>query len=280
MNWSKDAEQAISKVPFFIRKRVRKRVEEETSRRGGQVVSLEDVQACKEKFLNRMEEEVKGYQVETCFAQSGCPNRVIADDALAKKLEQKLARRNLKDFLKKKVEGPLKLHHEFRTSISGCPNACSRPQIVDVGITGARVPVVSSKEMCTECGACLEICREGAITVNDALPTIDEDRCVSCGQCIDVCPTGILQEGEKGYQILVGGKLGRHPRLATTLPGIYSEAEVLKIVDGCLDYYQDHCAEGERFGEVLEKQGLEDFLKYIDGWTKKMKKKTKIDLSQ
>jgi F0F1-type ATP synthase membrane subunit b/b' len=32
MKWTKDAEEALSKVPFFVRKRVRKRVEEEAAR--------------------------------------------------------------------------------------------------------------------------------------------------------------------------------------------------------------------------------------------------------
>ena len=273
MNWSKEAEKAILKVPFFVRKRVRKRVEEEAILRGAKEVGLEHVQACKERFLNRMEEEVKGYQVENCFGQSGCPNRVVVDDDLVKKLGKKLSKRNLKDFMRKKVDGPLKLHHEFRTSISDCPNACSRPQIVDVGFMGARLPAVSSNETCTECGACLETCKERAITVDEALPSIDRDRCVSCGQCIDVCPTGILKEDEKGYRILVGGKLGRHPRLGSELPGIYSEEEVLKIIDQCIDYYQNHCVEGERFGEVLEKEGLDDLLENMSGRGKKVKKK-------
>jgi len=265
MKWSKEAEKSIAKVPFFIRKRVRKRVEEEATRCGSNEVSLEHVQACKERFLNRMEEEVKGYSVETCFAQSGCPNRAVVDDDLVKKVEKKLAKRNMKDFMKKKVNGPLKLHHEFRTSVSNCPNACSRPQIVDVGLMGTRLPAVASNEICTECGACLEICKEGAISVDEARPAIDMDRCVSCGQCIDACPTGILKEDEKGYRILVGGKLGRHPRLGSELSGIYTEEEVLKILDHCIDYYQDHCVEGERFGEVLEKEGLDNFLEEING---------------
>jgi hypothetical protein len=44
---------------------VRKRVEEETARLGKQEVTLEHVRACQKRFLARMEDEVKGYQVET-----------------------------------------------------------------------------------------------------------------------------------------------------------------------------------------------------------------------
>ena len=36
------------------------------------------------------------------------------------------------------------MHHEFRVSLSACPNACSRPQIVDIGLIGAVTPVLTS----------------------------------------------------------------------------------------------------------------------------------------
>jgi dissimilatory sulfite reductase (desulfoviridin) alpha/beta subunit len=52
----------------------------------------------------------------------------------------------------------------------------------------------------------------------------------------------------------VGGKLGRHPRLAEELPGIYGPEEALDIIEKCLDFYQSHCLKGERFGEILERE--------------------------
>ncbi len=73
MKWSEEAEAAVSKVPFFVRKRVKKRVEEEALRCGAKEVLLEHVHTCQKRFLNRMEDEVKGYQVETCFGPTGCP---------------------------------------------------------------------------------------------------------------------------------------------------------------------------------------------------------------
>ena len=95
------------------------------------------------------------------------------------------------------------MHHEFRISISDCPNACSRPQIVDVGLNGARRPSVSD-ETCNQCGACKEVCRENAISFQDSIPIVDHSRCLSCGRCVEVCPTGTLQEAARGYRILVG----------------------------------------------------------------------------
>jgi anaerobic sulfite reductase subunit C len=257
MKWTREAEEAVCKVPFFVRKRVRKRVEEEAARvRAGQV-TLEHVKNCQQRFLGRMEEEVKGYQVETCFGPSGCPNRAMACDELPGKIEDLLSRRDLRSFLAGKVKGPLKLHHEFRVSISDCPNSCSRPQIADLGLVGARRPRISP-EPCSQCGACVETCREGAIWMEGNGPVIDGDKCVSCGQCIAACPTGTLQEEKKGLRVQVGGKLGRHPRLAEELPGIHSPEETLEIIGRCLDHYQEHCQRGERFGEVLEKTGIKE----------------------
>jgi anaerobic sulfite reductase subunit C len=263
VKWSREAQHAVSRVPFFVRKRVRKRVEEEATRFGEAEVTLSHVRACQEPFLNRMEEEVKGYQVETCFGQSGCLNRAVVRDHLAAELDDRLAKRDLKDFLKQKVEGPLKMHHEFRVSVSDCPNACSRPQIVDVGLIGACVPE-SSEEQCTGCGACVEICKEAALSFKDGPLLIDSSRCLYCGQCVRVCPTGTLKIGKEGYRILVGGKLGRHPMLARELPGVHSLEETLSILERCIDFYQKQCRKGERFGEILERLGSDALLGFPD----------------
>ena len=77
MKWNHEAEQAISRVPFFVRKKVKKRVEEEAVRCKAPVVSMDHVDACRNKFLDQMEKEVRGFQVENCFGSGGCPNRAI-----------------------------------------------------------------------------------------------------------------------------------------------------------------------------------------------------------
>jgi len=254
VDWTVEAKQAVSRVPFFVRKRVKKRVEAEAGRCGAKTVTLEHVHTCQQRFLKHMEDEVKGYQVETCFGPSGCPNRVIVCESLSAELEKTLSQRKLKVFLKERVEGPLKMHHEFRVSVSDCPNACSRPQIVDVGLIGACVPEIS-EQPCSECGACVDSCKENAVKLNDGKPLLDASRCLSCGQCIQVCPTGTLRERKKGYRILIGGKLGRHPRLGEELPRIYDPNEALHALDRCLDLYQQCCQSGERFGDILEREG-------------------------
>jgi len=258
MKWTEEAKKAISRVPFFVRKRVQRRVEEEAARSGSDEVTLEHVDTCQKRFLNKMEDEVKGFRVEACFGHTGCPNRAVISDGLPGKLEQNLSKRNLKAFLKSRVKGPLKMHHEFRISISDCPNACSRPQIVDLGLIGASKPGVTDQP-CSECGACLEACKESAISLKNGRPVISEAQCLFCGACIRECPTGSLEEAEQGYRVLLGGKLGRHPTLAKEIPGLHEEEDVYAIVEQCLDLYQAHCREGERFALILERTGFEKF---------------------
>ncbi len=89
-----------------------------------------------------MENELSGYQVETCSGPRGCPNRAVVCEGLAEEIEQRLAKQDLRSFLKRIVRGPLKIHHELRISVSDCPNACSRPQIADIGLIGALHPAI------------------------------------------------------------------------------------------------------------------------------------------
>ena len=263
MQWSPEAKDALKKVPFFVRKRVKTRVEEEAARRGDDQVSLHHVTICRKRFLEKMSDEIKGYQVETCFGPGACPNRATFSDGLVEEIERMLAGKGLEDFLKAKVDGPLKFHHEFRVSVSDCPNACSRPQIVDIGLIGASKPK-RGKEPCNQCSACVEACRESGILLDENGPVIDEAACLGCGACIRACPTGTLEVGKNGYRVLLGGKLGRHPRLGEELPGVHAPEEIPGIVERFVEIYQSLCRKGERLGVILERVGKEKFLEELE----------------
>lgn len=250
MRWEADAEAAIQKVPFFVRKKVRRKVEDQVAEKGRATVTLADVMAAKQRFLTSMDKEVAGFQVESCFGPSGCPNRAVADDGLAAAVEAILRQADLRGFLKAQVKGPLKFHHEFRVTIADCPNACSQPQIRDIGIIGACIPEVTD-QACSRCEACVTVCHEKAIALADSGPVIDTAACLACGQCMRGCPTGTLAPGARGYRVQVGGKLGRHPQLARELPGLYPADRVLAIVRACIDIYKTHSRGGQRFGEIL-----------------------------
>ena len=45
---------------------------------------------------------------------------------------------------------------------------------------------------CVACGACVDTCPVGAITMEDKA-VVDAATCVDCGACEGVCPTGAIQ---------------------------------------------------------------------------------------
>ncbi|MGV1101068.1 4Fe-4S dicluster domain-containing protein [Thiovibrio sp. JS02] len=257
MEWDKDAEEAVARVPFFVRKRVRKKVEAEAARAGAKRVNMAQVRTCQQRFLRNQEAELKGYQLETCFGPGGCERRIDTGVDLVPRLETLLAGHQLKEFMKSRVAGPLKMHHEFRLTMADCANGCSRPQIVDIGLIAAALPQCSGAP-CSGCGACQDACPDAAITLHDpaAGPAIDPCRCLACGQCGKACPTGAIANRDTGFRILLGGKLGRHPQLGRELAGIFSPAETLAVVAQCLLHFKAENQKGERFGEILNRTGL------------------------
>jgi anaerobic sulfite reductase subunit C len=251
MKWTAEVEAAIKNVPFFIRKKVRKKVEVFAKSRGKEGVDLEDVTLLKKQFLSKdgMEKEVKGYDISTCFGDS-CPHTANSCAKLVVDIETLMEKARILSFLKDNVKDGLKFHHEFRLSLSDCPNACSRPQIVDIGIIGASRPLRGEEE-CTQCMACVDVCPDGAIRLEEEGPIIDESLCLLCKKCISACPTGTIEEGEKGFRVLLGGRLGRHPRLAMEVPGIQTRSQVLTIVEKSLNFYKAHSKNGQRFSKIL-----------------------------
>ncbi len=259
MQWTLEAETAIKKVPFFVRKKVRARVEKEAAKDGRTIIDIAAVKITQKRYLSGMADEIKGYQLDTCFGPSGCPNRSLVSDDLVRRLEQVLQTADLLSFLKKRAGDNLKFHHEFRVTVADCPNACSQPQIKDVGIIGAVLPDVTD-EPCTGCGACIEVCPDDAITFDKPV-AIDRQQCMGCGKCILECSTGTLRQKAKGYRILLGGKLGRHPKLAKELPGIFDAQGVIRILEACLRFYKEKSAHGERFAAILTDAAFDDLAK-------------------
>jgi len=253
MKWSAQADTAIKNVPFFIRKKVRQKVEAHAQSRGKSGVDIEDVTSLKKQFLSKggMEKEVRGYDISACFGGEGCPNSANSCAELLVRIQGLMEKADILSFLKAAVPEGLKFHHEFRVSLSDCPNACSRPQIVDIGIIGAVRPVVGATA-CTQCMACVSACPDEAICLTTKEhPIIDQNLCLLCSKCITACPTGTIEESEKGFRVLLGGRLGRHPRLAMEVPGIQSQRQVLTIVENCLAFYKTHSKNGQRFSKIL-----------------------------
>lgn len=152
------------------------------------------------------------------------------------------------------------------------------PQIRDFGIHVRAKVFVDDGIACNGCGNCLAACKEGAIRItgmsnewkeeagegntgqlenSERVVTINYDRCVHCGLCAEVCPTGTIKTEKKCFRVMIGGKLGRHPRFADDLTDFADESEVLNALDVCVEAILNEKRE-KRFGELVKKLVLKN----------------------
>ncbi len=261
MEWTDEALKRLKKVPFFIRKRVKRQVEEYLKKKGKNTVDLEGLLEAKKVLLKKLSEAEKAFEVSGCFGTDSCPNAITASENLITSIEKLLKDEKLGEFLLKKVEGNLKAHYCFKVLLSECPNACSQIYIADIGICGFMEPKVDQK-ICTRCGLCEAACEEGAISISE-VAVINQEKCIGCGDCVRACPEEAIKPVKKGYKIYAGGKLGRHPRLATYLATCFSEEKVLKLIAKIVKFYKELNLKGERLGSIIQRIGWEEFKKKI-----------------
>ncbi|MBP7635237.1 4Fe-4S binding protein [Candidatus Ozemobacteraceae bacterium] len=148
-------------------------------------------------------------------------------------------------------------HLRFSIGIAACPNACSRPQIMDVGFIRAEYPSIPAGH-CTGCGACLSACREGCLSLRDGRIDCAFATCVGCGACRTACPVEAIAPEREGFRVLVGGRLGRHPRLATELPGLFTAEQACDRLTICLRALSSAPRPGMRLAALMddERSGL------------------------
>ena len=252
MRWTSEAEALLKRVPFFVRGRVKRAVEEWAKERGYSEITAELLLRAKSELKERASSPDEGYSVERCM---GCKNALCDLTALCDRVEDFLREQDLTGFLRERVGGRLKYHNQFRVAMSACPNACSRVQIADFGVI-ATAKLFFDRDSCDGCAKCEEVCVDGAIVLKDSVPELIEDRCLRCGACAGACPGGAIRVEQVGYRVLVGGKLGRHPRLAAEVEGFASEERVLELLRRVVEFYKRHCEGGERLGTIIQKLGL------------------------
>jgi len=279
LDWEADALRRLEKVPIFVRSRAKKKIEEYAQRRGSTAVTSADVTNARgemaggpadekdkptiEDLLERgaLPEGLKSrsHEVKVCGGAAGCPLSLIDDTPISRLLFSVLEESGLAGG---KAEGPVLFHHRFRVALSGCPNACSQPQITDFGVIGQARPE-RGEAPCSQCGACVDHCREEAVSLSEEGPIFDYSRCVSCGVCIRACPCGSITGQWSGYRLLAGGKLGRHPRLAETLLDCADDSRLAQALKGAVRLYMEQRREGERFAGLVERLGIERVREFI-----------------
>jgi len=199
-------------------------------------------------------QKLPAHALKVCRGAAQCPHAVLGTDLTAE-LEGVLIRSGWPEFLAAMTR-PIRHHHQFRMAVASCPNGCSQPHIADFGLIAfARIGLEPAR--CSGCGHCVAICAEKALHLEDGI-RLDRSRCLGCAACARVCPEKALRVDQPGYRVLLGGKLGRHPRLAHEL-GFYELPEALEILGKVLRVFMGHHRSGLRLGDLVEKLGREEF---------------------
>ncbi len=281
MKWDSEAEQLLARAPVFVRPFVRRKVEEFARQEGGERVTAHLAQQAYEtmrgkqggdgmkpsaELIAQLETEAervaegaefrtRHFLVQPCAGAVGCPRSLIPVRELAESIAHAITKSGFPEFLEQGLAvRPLLSHHRLQAAIAGCPNACSQPQIRDFGVIGI-TEVAVSPELCTGCLQCVKACHEDAITVAECTPRVDADKCIGCGDCVRACPSEALTFGPPRYRVTVGGKLGRHPRLANTLATVSDEYQALDALQRVLEKLMARGKPGERVGALIERDG-------------------------
>ncbi|MHA2394367.1 MAG: 4Fe-4S dicluster domain-containing protein [Promethearchaeota archaeon] len=190
--------------------------------------------------------------ISSCVGLPRCPNANIDTLTLSRKIDEHFF----------DVELPSKL----KIAVSGCINSCTKPHTNDVGIVGVVKPKVV-EEKCDGCERCVRLCKEAAIKMVGESVKIDYSRCLFCGDCIRVCSPEALVIDRKGYDVYIGGNVGRHPRLAQKILSFCNEEDVFNLIKGSIRFFESWGEKGMRLGMLIDRIGLGEYLEvnqYMD----------------
>ena len=120
------------------------------------------------------------------------------------------------------------------------------------------------KETCTACKLCVNICPTNAIEQNGDNFLLDITECLLCGLCIGNCPSSAWTAQKTGYTLYLGGSMGKKPRLGTKAKVlIESKEELVALVRKAFDYYVANGKKKERFGQTIDRIGVDKALAQI-----------------
>jgi len=190
--------------------------------------------------------------VVACPGEAICKWGIIETKELAEYLDEKYY----------KVETP----HKFKMGVTGCPHNCAKASENDLSLMGGILPKWSSKG-CIHCDLCVNICPTTAIYKENNKYKLDLEKCINCSLCTASCPTSTWLVKAKGFKLLIGGTMGKIPRIASQLKELIVDREELnKLMEASLKYYQKHGRKKERFAQTIERIGLAKVKEEILEW--------------
>lgn len=178
---------------------------------------------------------------------------------------QRLAQKFDKEFFGKDVP------KKFKIGLSGCPNSCGKPQENDIGFM-ATAEAECDLDVCTGCTLCAKVCREvcarggrepAIIMDENKKPVYRREYCFFEGDCLRICPVNAWKIKQTGYTVFLGGKIGRFPMLGYKVAEFVSEEDAFKLTEKAIACYNKIAAKGERFGEAINRIGIEEVKKQI-----------------
>lgn len=163
--------------------------------------------------------------------------------------------------------GDVSLPHKFKIAVGGCPNSCLKPSLNDFGIEGHKAPLYDM-DACKGCKVCQveKKCPVKAAKLTDGKLRIDEENCKTCGVCTGACPfKAVAHENETVYQIYVGGTWGKHSRIATALPKLVTETEIMPILEKTMLWFRENAYKKERLGAAIDRIGEDKLIEALFG---------------
>ncbi|QBG48507.1 sulfite reductase subunit beta [Verrucomicrobia bacterium S94] len=181
-----------------------------------------------------------------CPGQASCRFGSIDTQSVAAKLDERYFR--------------MEMPYKVKFGVTGCPNNCGKAREADIGIMGTRIPRWAGAD-CVGCDACIAFCVADAIRNEKGQYVRDAEKCINCSACAVRCPKASWQTVSRGYTVLIGGTLGKRPRLGIPLAAhLPTEEQALALVDKTLQFYKENGRPRERLGHMLDRLG-EDAVK-------------------
>ncbi|WP_461832891.1 4Fe-4S dicluster domain-containing protein [Desulfothermus sp.] len=205
---------------------------------------------------------IVGVEIEYCKGISkGCRNAISTYPEIISNLID--ISKNSTWHQRFKIEENLPRKHQIlKIGISACPNACAKSQIKDLGFI-LRSEIGYDESLCINCLECENACKENAISVTEKI-VIQKHKCLGCLDCVRACTTGSIFSTQAFFEVLVGGRLGRHPKFATPILKI----EPLKIYD----FYRYFLGLFDKYPDIYNAKKIIDNLSYEEiehGYIKK-----------
>ena len=193
--------EAELKILADISKKYAKGILHATVRQGLEIpfIKYEDIHDIENELSRaRIDKGTSGPRLRAttvCPGNNWCKQGLVNTFSLAGRIEKELG-----------LKCGLDLPHKFKIAISGCPNACTRPQAAEIGVHG-------QLDSATK---------------------------------------------ETGYAVYIGGCGGRVSRPGVRLEKVYTEDEVLRIIEKAVKFYKDHAKPRQRLGALIEEAGIDE----------------------